>query len=220
MKRLYLVLGILLVCSSISYAAPTITDTDVDEWAEIAQNAVREGAVVNIAANYVTFLHIDVAATSAVVHTGTKITVFVSSASSGDEDWTEYEQRFGPVADVAPNPEALAGAEAAGQTVIEVASTTGRYDDDGTRWVFLEDNVVVNSEMIRLESHVGNTSITITNGLANAHDASDSLFDVADNFVFVIPMGIQRFYVEYDNTYDSDGATAHTRCRRTNVTAL
>lgn len=225
MKRLWflIILLTLFLFSSVADAALTLSDTDVDEWAEIAQNAVREGDVEDISGNYFTFLHIDMALTSAAVHTGTKITVFVSSKSVGDgsdEDWTVHAEFIGPIALAAPNPESLGGAEAAGQTTIEVASTTGLYEDDETRWVFLEDDTVADSEMIRLESYVSDVSITITNGLTNAHDASDTLYDVADNQTVLIQGGYQRFYIEYDNTYDSDGATTHTRCRRTNVTAL
>jgi len=218
MKKFFLAcLLLLLVCVQPLYAALTKSDADVDEWAEIAQNAVREGAVYDVSTHYTSALHIDVALSSATAHTGTKVTVFASSKSSGDEDWTELAEYVGPIGTA--NPESLAGAEAAGQTVIEVASTVN-YDGDGTKWIFLEDDTVANSEMCRLESHVGNTSVTITDALTNAHDASDTLYSIADNKVVNIPIQYQRVKVEYDNTFDSNGATVHVRCRISMVTAL
>jgi hypothetical protein len=217
--RLFLIVCLMLALVNSSYAVLTKAVEAVDEWAEIAQNATREGATVDISGNYSTSLHIDMALTSAAVHVGTYIIVKVSSNTSGDEDWTTYKTRLGPGATAAPNGESLSGAEAAGQTVLEVASTTG-YDADGARWIFIEDNTVADSEMCWLISHVGNTSVTVEDGTTNAHDASDTLWNVADSFTIEIPINYSRVKVSYDNTYDSDGATVHCRARISKTTGL
>lgn len=191
----------------------------VDEWAEVAQNAVRKGATTDVSGCYSAALHIDVALSSETAHTGSKIEVQVSSNTSGNEDWSTLTEFIGPTGTA--NSENPSGSEAAGQTVIEVASTTGLYDDDETRWIFIEDTgTVADSEMCLLVSHVADTSITIQDGLTNAKDTSDVIFDIADTYVIDIPIWANRVSVIYDNTYDSDGATIHTRCRISKVTAI
>jgi hypothetical protein len=219
LPTILLALAILLwVAVSPSQAALTQTYSQTDEWAEVAQNAVREGATTTISDAYVTTLYIDYALTSATAHTGTKISVQVSSNTSGDEDWSTFMSFLTLTGTT--NVEALGGSEAAAQTVLEVASTTGLYDDDETRWIFIEDNTVANSEMCLLVSHVANTSVTVQDGITNAHDTSDILNDIADRVVVSIPLGYSRVRVIYDNTYDSDGATCHTHCAIVEVTAI
>ena len=190
----------------------------VDEWAEVAQNAVREGAALDVSSNYETALSIDVAISNATPHTGTKIAVQISSNGSGNEDWTTLVEFIGPTGTA--DLEALSGSEAIGQTVLEVASTTG-YEADESRWVFLEDvGAVADSEMLLQVSHVANTSITVQDGLTVAKDSSDQLSNIAQNYVINIPFAASRVRVIYDNTYDSDGATVHTKCRASKVTGL
>jgi len=67
--------------------AATKTTTAVDEWAEVAQNAVREGGTTSVATSYGAALNINCAISSGAAHTGTKIEVQVSSNTTGDEDW-------------------------------------------------------------------------------------------------------------------------------------
>lgn len=190
----------------------------LDEWAEVAQNAVREGAEVDLSGVYAAALHIDIALSNATVHTGSLIIIQISSNTTGDEDWTTLLVFVGPTGTA--NLETLSGAEAIGQTVLEVASTTG-YEADGVLWVFLEDvGIVADSEMLLMVSHVANVSITVQDGLTVAKDPSDQLSNIAKNYVIELPMTAQRARVIYDNTYDSDGATIHTKCRVSKVTGI
>lgn len=211
-----LILALLLVVSP-SYAALTKSVATVDEWAAVAQNTVREGATTDISANYSSALHIDLAVTSATAHDGTKIEIQVSSNTTGDEDWTTLTSLISGIGTA--NSEALGGAESAGATLLEVASTTG-YVADETRWIFILDNTVADSEMALLVSAVTNTSVTVQDGITNAHDASDTLFNIAANFVIAIPIDYNRVRVIYDNTVDSGGSQVHTKCRISRVTGL
>jgi len=207
-----------LFISQNSYGALTKSVVAVDEWAEVSQNAVREGTESDVSGCYATTLHIGYALSSETAHTGSVIRVQGSSESSGDEGWftiTSFITKIGTA-----NTEALAGSESATATVLEVASTTGLYDDDETRWIFIEDNTVANSELCLLVSHSANTSVTVQDGITNAHDTSDYLFDIADSISISIPMTVSRIRVIYDNTYDSDGATIHTYCRIVKVTGI
>lgn len=190
----------------------------VDEWAEVAQNAVREGATVDVSGNYSSILSIDVALSSGTTHTGTKVEVQISSNSSGDEDWTTLTSFISPTGTASSeNP---SGSEAIGQTVIEVASTTGFVADE-TRWIFIEDvGTVADSEMLLLVSAITDTSITVQDGLTVAKDSSDVIFNIAQNYSIDIPFAANRVRVIYDNTFDSDGATVHTKCRISRVTGV
>lgn len=197
-------------------ASPTQGFTVVDEWEEIAQNAVRLGTVVNINPNYKTTIAIHYGLSSAVAHTGTKIEVQVSTNTTGNEDWTTY--RAFTTLTGTPNLEAM-GTEAIGQTVLEVTSTTG-YVADETRWIFIEDNTVADSEMCLLVSAVTDTSVTIIDGTTNAHTSADTLNNIADTVIITVPVGYNRMRVIGDNTFDSDGATIHTKTTIVPVTAL
>ncbi|MFX0211641.1 MAG: hypothetical protein ACFFDT_37035 [Candidatus Hodarchaeota archaeon] len=191
----------------------------VDEWVEVAQNAVREGATTDVSGNYSSALHIDIALSSATAHTGSKIEVQVSSNTSGDEDWSTLTEFIGPTG--TPNGEQIDDDPlAASSTTITVTDTTGLWDDDETRWIFIEDGTVANSELCLLVSHVANTSITIQDGTTNAHALDTWMWDVADTYTIDIPIWANRVRVIYDNTYDSDGATIHTKCRISKVTGI
>jgi len=197
--------------------ALTKSASAVDAWAEIAQNAVREGTEVDVSDSYETQLHIDYAQTNETVHTGTKIIVMVSSAASGDEFWSslaEWVSRTGT-----GNREAITNDPLAqGSTTINVASTTGYTTVD---WRFIEDiSSFANSEIVRQVGYVANTSITVMDGTAREHAKNSLLHSIAFAYVIDIPFGVLRVKVMYDNTYDSDGATVATRARVVKVTAV
>ncbi len=197
-------------------ASPTQPFSQVDEWAEVAQNAVREGATTDISGNYKTTLAIDYSLSDATAHTGSKIEVQTSNATSGDEDWTTYRAFITLTG--TQNLEAM-GTEAGGQTVLEVTSTTG-YVADETRWIFIEDNTVADSEMCLLVSAVTDTSVIVLDGITNAHTSADTLNNIADRVIITVPVGYNRMRVIYDNTFDSNGATIHTHMTIVEVTAL
>lgn len=217
MKRI-LILSFLLIWVSLN-AQTTKTVASVDDWAQVNQNAVREGATTSIATGYAAILHIDVALSTATAHTGTKIEVQISSETSGDESWSTLTSFIGPTGTaVSLTP---SGTEAAGQTVIETGATSGNYETDETRWVFFEDVVAVTaSELMLLVSHVSNVSITVQDGIANAKGTDDRVYSIAQRYVISLPFSTNRFRVIYDNTFDVDGSTVHTLCRVSQVTGI
>lgn len=217
MKKLIVILVLLL--GVVAQGALTKSVAAVDEWAEVAQNAVREGATTDVSGCYAATLHISYALTSATAHTGTKIEIQLSSNTSGDENWTTLTSFLTKTG--TPNPEPQTEDPlAVGQTTINCISTVGLYDDDEIRWIFIEDGTVANSEMMLLVSHVGNTSVTVQDGTTNEHAQSVNMFDIADVVAVQLPITANRVRVVYDNTYDADGATCHTLCRITKVTGL
>jgi len=217
MKKVISLFLVSLFLMTSAWSAVTKSTAAVDEWAEVAQNAVREGATTDVSGAYDAMLHISVALSTETAHTGSKIEVQISSNTSGDEDWTTLVSFIGPTGTA--NTEAPSGSEAAGQTVIEVASTTG-YVADETRWIFMEDDTVANSEMMLLVSAVTNTSVTVQDGTTNAHDGSDAMFNIADTYTVELPTSANRVRIIYDNTFDVDGSTIHTLARVSTITGI
>lgn len=110
---------------------------------------------------------------------GVNIRIEASSRSSGDIHWfplATFTTGFAAASD-----EAVSGTEAAGQTTISVASTTGLAAGD---IIFFDNGTIGNSEWHRIKSIVNNTSITIeeTNGLINAQTGA-TIYDSAEFFV-------------------------------------
>lgn len=190
----------------------------VDEWAEIAQDAVREGAITDVSGCYSAIIHVDIGLSSTTAHTGTKIAVQISSNTSGDEDWTTLTEFIGPTGTA--NEASFDDTEAAGQTILSVGVTTG-FEDPETRWIFIEDKgTVADSEMALLVSYVNDDTITVQDGIANAKDTADDCYNIADTYAIEIPMATNRVRVIYDNTHDADGSTVHTKTRISKVTAI
>ena len=213
-----IVAAVVLWTSVAVYAALTKTTAAGDEWAPVAANTIREGTTITLNASYASVLHISCAlTTTAVAQTGPKIIIQGSGNSTGDEDWFEITSFSGPVG--TPLVVALAGTEAIGSTVLEVAATTGLFDDDGVRNILILDDTVADSELCTLVSHVAATSVTIQDPTTNAHTVADSICDMVSTWTISIPFGVYRVRVIYDNTYDAD-AGIHTYCRVSTVTGI
>ncbi len=216
MKKLLIVFFVLVGCFSL-YAQTTTTGAQVDEWAEVVTNTTRRGAVTAIDNDYATIVYIDLALSSGTAHTGTKIVVYGSPETSGDQNWIEItnyvsitgtavEENFDNSSETGP--------------VLEVGLTTG-YEADEARWIFLEDNgTVANSEMGLLISFVSNTSITVEYALTNAKDTADRIYNIAQRQAVSIPFGVRRFYIHYDNTFDVDGSAVHVHSFMSQVTGI
>jgi len=201
----------------------------VDEWAEVAQNTIREGATVDVSGCYAATLHIYCCLSSATAHTGTEIIVQLSSNTSGDEDWTPLTKFIGPIGTA--HKIDLGGDEAAAQTVLTVTDPVTNNLDHNGKFIFIEHTgTVANSEIVYQTTNSGDAgdTITILDGLTNAQTAAASDFydiDHATNsavgmYPIPLPMSANRVRVIYNNTYDADGATVHTNCRITKTTAL
>lgn len=108
-----------------------------------------------------------------------KFLVQVSGSASGDEDWTTaYE--FDATISTA-DTEAMTATEGIGETVLAVAATAGFAAND---ILYIQDaSVVVDGEWGRCKEIVTNTSIDLIDGLTNAKDASDVIWNDADIFI-------------------------------------
>lgn len=219
MKRITALL--LLLLTTPVFAQPTKGVTQVDEWAAITATSVREGATVDISDAYDAILYVDLAATSETAHEGTMIRVQISPTTSGDETWTDLGGPiiFGVGTAAA---EAVSGTESAGQTVIEVASTTGyTVDLNVNRWVFFLNGTVANSELGYMTAFSANTSITVADGITNAQTSS-TIYNTARRYAVPLPLSANRVRVIYDNNYDADGTASqvHSHAYIVETTAL
>lgn len=233
MKALKLLLIGLLLFQNSAWAALTKAVESVDVWAEVAQGAggVREGTTIDLTPNYQTSLLIDACLSEAVAETaGATIYVEISSNTSGDADWTVLTSFGGPTGTAESEP--LSADEAAGQTILSVTDPTTNNLDNPSRFIFFEDTAsAANSEIIfqvTNEANAGDT-ITVLDGLTNAHAAATSLMWFIDSattgsgavaqYSVSIPDTANRVRVIYDNTY-STASDIFTRCRLTKITGI
>ena len=204
--------------------ALTIAATAVDAWALTAQNAVREGDVMNLSDSFASTVFVDVALGNTTAHTGTRILLQVSSSAADDEFWSDLVE-FVAVVGTANTEVMLNNPLAASGVQIEVADLTGfTVATGGVLQAFLLDNTVGNSEIVQIVStsvEGGNDLINIQDGVKRSHAVTTSvLSNVAESRAFALPGGVLRARVLYDNLYDANGATIYTRTRVVETTSL
>jgi len=217
---LTIVIGLLLsllFCSNVF--AQTKTAAVLTDWTLTAQNAVGESSELDVSGMFSLKLHIQHALTTHGTENadGVFLVQFASETGTSNEDW----QTSFIINMVTGTPDtATLGTEAAGQTVLEVASTTGRYTDDDVQFMFIKDNTLASSEMVIVVSALSNTSVTILDGTTNAHTNADFLFDIADSRSYYVDVYQEdRLRVIIDNTRDAGGTTVTWRISYTAVTA-
>jgi hypothetical protein len=136
-----------------------------------------------------------------------KFLVQVSGSSSGDEDWTTaYE--FDATISTA-DTEAMTATEGIGETVLAVAATAGFAAND---ILYIQDaSVVVDGEWGRCKEIVTNTSIDLIDGLTNAKDASDVIWNDADIFICQLDLtAVGRVRVVFQHE-GAAGANCHVK---------
>lgn len=98
--------------------------------------------------------------------------------------------------DATPNIETPSNAEGIGDTVIEVASTTGFVPGE---FLYFRDVVALaQSEWHQIRSIVANVSITLMDGLVVAKGTDDRLFSDAGHFSMILDLsGVARWRTNY-----------------------
>jgi hypothetical protein len=133
--------------------------------------------------------------------------VQVSGASSNDEDWVTVAKYTAQA--TTADTEALSGSEAAGQTALEVASTTGFAAGD---ILYIQDTgVVADGEWNYCDKIVANTSIDLWAGLTNAKDNADVVWNDAEIFVCQLDLtAVGRVRVVFQHE-GATGANVHVK---------
>lgn len=133
--------------------------------------------------------------------------VQVSGSASGNEDWvTIYE--FDATISTA-NTEALTATEPVGETVMGVASTTEFAAKD---LLYIQDtDTLVDSEWGICEKIVTDTSIDLIDGLTNAKESSDVIWNDVDIFKCMLDLtAIGRIRCVFQHE-GSVGANSHIK---------
>lgn len=111
--------------------------------------------------------------------------VQVSGASSGDEDWVDVAQ-FTIGETGTPATEAMTATEAAGETALAVASTTGFVALDD---IYIQDaGTLADSEWAKVQEITGTPEIVITDGLTTGKDSSDVVWGSAERFSLYVDL--------------------------------
>jgi len=200
--------------------ALTKSVASVTDWTAVAQNAVGESAEVDISGCYDSSLSIQAFLDTETAHTGTEFIIQVSSNTSGNEDWQDY-QRWTELIGTA-NSEAITNNPlAAASTTITCASTTGyTIAELPLAWRAIEDGTLANSEIILQTGLTTDTNITILDGTTNEHAQNTPMYSIAFTKEIWIPISYNRVRLVINNTYDSDGSTLNYKVRINKVTAL
>jgi len=121
-----------------------------------------------------------------------------SMKSSGDDQWFPLAEYTSGTA--TPEAEALTGTEAAGSTVLEVASTTNLAAND---IILIKNTTIANSEWARIKSIVANVSITVIDGITNTQTGS-TVYDQAEFWSPVIDLlNMTRIRLVVDGSFPS-----------------
>ncbi len=209
-------------------ALTKVNATEIDAWLEVAQDGTRLGATEDLAANYGSLLHVDVALCTTTAHTGTEVVVQILSDSTNAKDnWhtlTRYVCCVGTAVTLA-----LDATEPAGETSIACTNpATANMDNDG-KFKFIEHATDANSEIVYQSANGGDggDTITILDGLAHEQTSSSALFDIDDAVTEAVSMQTISIPIEADsvrvlinNTYDADGSAVFTRTRLSELTGV
>jgi hypothetical protein len=112
-------------------------NTQVIEWTIVAVQAFLDSGVIDLSAAYEATLHIDIALTSAVAHTGTEIIVQIRSEDATPDEWTTLTSFVGPTG--TPFKIDCLTDSTAGTKVVSATNPTAGLLNKNGKFVFLED---------------------------------------------------------------------------------
>ena len=136
-----------------------------------------------------------------------KFLVQISGSASGDEDWATIDEFDATISTA--DTEAMTDTEPTGETSLAVASTTGFVAND---ILYIQDTgVLADSEWARCQDIVTDTSIDLIDGLTNAKDSSDVIWNDADVFTCQIDLtAVTRVRVVFQHE-GAAGANCHVK---------
>ena len=137
-----------------------------------------------------------------------KFLVQTSGAASGNEDWATVMEFDATISTA--STEAMTAVEGVGETALAVAATAGFISND---ILYIQDaGVVADSEWGRCREIVTDTTIDLVDGLTNAKDASDVIWNDADIWAteMDVSKGVGRVRVLFQHE-GSVGANCHIK---------
>jgi hypothetical protein len=200
--------------------ALTKTVDTIDAWQAVAQNTVVEGATKDLSGCYQVTLHIDAALTTTTATTnGLKVIVQISSATTGDNNWTELTS-FALLASLTATKASVANTLTAGEaSVISVNALTG-FTIEGI-YVYIDDGA---SSEIVFEKGQSSTGISIVDNVVYGHASTTVLYTSnsggAATIAVNVPDTANRVRIIYDNTQDAAGSEVDIRANLSKITGI
>lgn len=136
------------------------------------------GTAVSVATNLFASAWVQVGRVETV--TPVQITIKIQATPEGadNEDWQDLI--VWRTNTTGADNETLSGVEAVGATVLNVAATAGF---EAEQYIYIQDTgVVTDGEWAEVQEIVTNTSIDILDGLKNAKDGADIIYNEAERF--------------------------------------
>ena len=191
----------------------TKSGAQVDEWAQVAVNATREGAAISIPDDVGILVEIAVAHDSTNAHAnGAQVILEGSGNTSGDEDWSE-------ILSVRSD-----GGTATQANVDQESTGTSLYVDLTTGFVtrmkkfFIKNNTIANSEIGRVESWAADDAIGCVDSLTNTQEVTADVFNIVNDWIFRVPKEFRRARVLVFN--DDADCTICSRTRKAIATDI
>lgn len=130
-----------------------------------------------------------------------------SASASGDEDWAPLAAVTATATTV--DTEAMTASEPASETVLACASTTGFVAGD---ILYIQDTgTLADSEWNRCQKIVSNTSINLIDGLTNAKDNADVIWNDAETWAIGVDLAsVTRIRVVFQHE-GATGANVHVK---------
>ena len=134
-----------------------------------------------------------------------------AGGGSVNEDWQTVAEFTAK--GTTPDTEAMTATEPQGETTLAVADTTGFVAEDQ---LYIQDTTTVaDSEWAECQEIVTNTSILLIDGLTNAKDSSDVIWNDASKFMCSLDLGtIESFRVIWSHE-GATGANGHVKATAT-----
>lgn len=200
--------------------AATKAFTVVTDWTAVAQNAVGESGLIDLADGFGGVIGIQAFLDTETAHaSGTEFLLQVRNAASGDEDWHTLFQWTDLIgtANAEPLTNNTGGYAPANTTVFTCASTTGYTAGD---WRAIKDGTLVNSELFWQVAVSAATSVTSQDGSTNQHATNTPMYNIAISKAW--PIGVEYAYarVLVNNTKTAAGSTLNYRVTLTEITAI
>lgn len=203
-------------------SAPTKTDNLSFLWAaaaiiEVAANTVQKSSELDVSTIFLAQLFIDFAPTGVgVITTGPEIRIESNYKTLGSEGWRPVLQPI-ILATATPNSSAVDGAEAAGQTVIEEATTTGLANG---QLVFFKNGTLANSEFHFVDSVAAGVSFTIRDALMNAQTGA-TWFNGGEFYTPIIDLGgVKRLRAVVNNNRNATARACAVRIGLVELTTV
>lgn len=178
-----------------SIAPSKTSNVSILAMTAIASNTVVKSSAIDVSGKFAAsiFCWLGRDDVGGVLAASAKILIQGSPDSSGDDTWQDLATFVSGL--TVPEAEAVSGTEAAGETVIGVASTTNLVVGQN---IFFKNATLSNSEFARIIALVANVSITVMDAIKNAQTGS-TIYNQAEFFNAQLDLAsMSRIRVVYD----------------------